>query len=162
MRPHAARLSPCRPKGPNLPRLRTQRPRRDTKGGKRRFRRTQRSTERTEGHRGGRCASARLFNRIERGFGLEGCGALPHTPAGRSSPCTPGTSVTCQQARRPGGTGDSGDAGAPRWGDGGDEGVWGGVPPRTPISESANQPISGRSRERQEMQGVCFPFSTVT
>ena len=63
-------------------------------------------------------------------------------------PCTPGTSATCQQARRndkhapAGDTGDAGDAGAPRWGDGGDDGVWGGAPPRTPISESANQPIS--------------------
>ena len=26
------------------------------------------------------------------GFGFGGCGALPHAPAGRSSPCTPGTS----------------------------------------------------------------------
>ena len=26
---------------------------------------------------------------------IGGCGALPHTPAGRSSPCTPGTSATC-------------------------------------------------------------------
>ena len=29
---------------------------------------------------------------------MERCGALPHTPAGRSSPCTPGTSATCQRA----------------------------------------------------------------
>ena len=28
---------------------------------------------------------------------IRGCGALPHTPAGRSSPCTPGTSATCHQ-----------------------------------------------------------------
>ena len=31
-------------------------------------------------------------------------------------------------------------------------GVWGGAPPRTPISESANQPISGRFMKRPEMQ----------
>ena len=30
----------------------------------------------------------------------------------------------------------------PQAGDEGNEGVWGGAPPRTPISESANQPIS--------------------
>ena len=28
---------------------------------------------------------------------IRGCGALPHAPAGRSSPCTPGTSATCHQ-----------------------------------------------------------------
>ena len=64
-------------------------------------------------------AGARRLSRIERKLGLKGCGALPHTPAGRSSPCTPGTSATCQLARRndkhdpAGGSGDSGDAGAP-------------------------------------------------
>ena len=30
----------------------------------------------------------------------------------------------------------------PQAGDEGNEGVWGGAPPRTPISQSANQPIS--------------------
>ncbi len=28
----------------------------------------------------------------QKGQGVGGCGALPHAPAGRSSPCTPGTS----------------------------------------------------------------------
>ena len=48
-------------------------------------------------------AGARLLIRKGEGKGkgeLGGCGALPHTPAGRSSPCTPGTSATCQLARR--------------------------------------------------------------
>ena len=32
---------------------------------------------------------------------IRGCGALPHAPAGRSSPCTPGTSDG-RANRRPG------------------------------------------------------------
>ena len=36
------------------------------------------------------------------GFGFGECGALPHAPAGRSSPCTPGTSTTCLKATQEG------------------------------------------------------------
>ena len=36
------------------------------------------------------------------GMGIWGCGALPHAPAGRSSPCTPGTSTTCLKATQEG------------------------------------------------------------
>ena len=47
-----------------------------------------------KGHKGSQRAQRRLADWL-----IGRCGALPHAPAGGSSPCTPGTSATCQLAR---------------------------------------------------------------